>query len=84
MAHGIPCVGTEVQSIPEILDQGRAGALVPPGDPEALAQALLRLLTDGELARRYATVGPSWVGENLTWDHVAGRMSPALRAIGES
>jgi starch synthase len=84
MAHGIPSVGTEVQSIPEILDQGRAGPLVPPGDPQALARGLLGLLTDDEEARRYAQIGPRWVGENLTWDHVAGRMAPALRSIAES
>lgn len=80
MAHGIPCVGTEVQSIPEILDRGNAGLLVPPADARALAGALLRLLTDAELAGRLAELGPRWVAESLTWDRVAERMAPGLRA----
>jgi alpha-maltose-1-phosphate synthase len=79
MAHGIPCVGTEVQSIPEILDRGNAGLLVPAGDPQALAGALLRLLTDAELAAGLAETGPRWVAEALTWDRVAERMAPTLR-----
>jgi alpha-maltose-1-phosphate synthase len=80
MAHGIPCVGTEVQSIPEILGRGETGLLVPPGDPRALANALLRLLTDGELSAHLAETGPRWVASELTWDRVAERMAPGLRA----
>jgi glycosyltransferase involved in cell wall biosynthesis len=78
MAHGIPCVGSSVQSIPEILDDGRAGLLVPPGDPDALAQALTRLLTDDALAGSLAARGPRQVTERLTWDHVAARIAAAL------
>jgi alpha-maltose-1-phosphate synthase len=81
MAHGIPCVGSEVQSIPEILDRGGSGLLVPPGDVESLAGALLRLLTDAELASRLARTGPRWIADELTWDRVAERMAPALSAI---
>jgi glycosyltransferase involved in cell wall biosynthesis len=79
MAHGIPCVGSAVQSIPEILDQGGAGLVVPPGDVTALAEALISLLTDDELAGSLAANGPRWVAECLTWDHVAARIAAALR-----
>ena len=82
MAHGIPCVGSAVQSIPEILDQGRAGLLVQPGDVEELAEALIRLLTDDELAGTLAANGPRWVAESLTWDHVAARVASALEQVG--
>ena len=82
MAHGVPCVGTAVQSIPEILDGGRAGALVPPRDPEALAEAMLSVLTDDALAGRLGSAGRRRVTEALTWDHVAERMAPALTAAG--
>jgi alpha-maltose-1-phosphate synthase len=82
MAHGIPCVGSAVQSIPEILDQGGAGLVVPPGDVPELAEALISLLTDDELAGSLAANGPRWVSESLTWDHVAARMAPALKRVG--
>ena len=78
MAHGIPCVGSAVQSIPEILNEGRAGRLVAPGDVAALAEALISLLTDDELAGSLAANGPRWVAESLTWDHVATRIAAAL------
>ena len=80
MAHGIPCVGSAVQSIPEILDQGGAGLVVPPGDVTELAEALISLLTDDELAGSLAANGPRWVEESLTWDHVAARIAAALES----
>jgi glycosyltransferase involved in cell wall biosynthesis len=76
MAHGVPCVGTSVQSIPEIL--GDAGLLVPPGEPEPLAAALLRLLREDRLAAELGAAGRARVQRELTWDHVARRMAPIL------
>jgi starch synthase len=85
MAHGVPCVGSAVQAIPEILDDGRAGLLVPPNDAERLAEALLRLLTHDGLARDLGAAGRLRVGRELTWDRVAERMAPALeRAAGRA
>jgi len=51
---GLPTVVTRVGRCPEIVDEGSAGLLVPPGDPDAFAAALLRLLTEPELR---ATLG---------------------------
>ena len=81
MAHGVPCVGTGVQSIPEILGHGRGGLVVPAGDPGALSAALIELLTDDQLAGRLSRDGRQLVEEHLRWDHVARRMLPALEAI---
>lgn len=46
MAHGLPVVATDVGDVAELLDQGRCGELVPPGDAGLLADAVWRLLTD--------------------------------------
>jgi glycosyltransferase involved in cell wall biosynthesis len=46
MSLGLPCVGSEVGGIPDILDYGAAGVIVPPRNPMALANALEILLTD--------------------------------------
>ena len=60
-ALGLPCVGTQVGGIPDILDEGRAGLLVPARAPGALAAAVESLLGDeraremlGERLREHA------------------------------
>lgn len=50
-AAGVPCVATNVGGIPEILEHGRDGLLIPPSDPAAIARAVGELLGDPE--RRY-------------------------------
>jgi len=50
MALGLPIVATAVGGTPELLDGGRAGALVPAGDPSALAAGIEGLLADRERA----------------------------------
>jgi glycosyltransferase involved in cell wall biosynthesis len=49
-----PVVASRVGGIPDLVDDGANGLLVPPGDTRALADALVRVLTDGELAQRLA------------------------------
>jgi glycosyltransferase involved in cell wall biosynthesis len=53
MALATPVVSTTVSGIPEQVDSGRTGLLVPPDDPGALADALQRLLLDSGLRGRY-------------------------------
>lgn len=52
MALGLPCVGTRVGAIPDMLEHGAAGHVVPPRAPQALAEAVRQLLLDAPLARR--------------------------------
>jgi glycosyltransferase involved in cell wall biosynthesis len=52
MASGTPVVATDAGGIPEIVTNGVDGLLVPPRDPEALAGAIIQLLTNRELAER--------------------------------
>jgi glycosyltransferase involved in cell wall biosynthesis len=49
MAAGVPCVATSVGGVPEVIDNGNEGLLVPPGDADALADALSTLLRDPDL-----------------------------------
>jgi len=54
LACGTPVVATAVGGIPEQIEDGVTGFLVPPGDPQAMADRILKLLTDQELRRRIA------------------------------
>lgn len=52
MAMGVPVVATRVSAIPELLEDGKTGLLVPPGQPEKMAHAMARLLTERNLRER--------------------------------
>lgn len=52
MASELPVVATAVMGVPELVDDGRTGLLVPPARPDALAHALERLARDAELRAR--------------------------------
>lgn len=56
MAHGVPVIATDVGGIPDILD-ANCGVLVPPGDPAALADAMLLLIHDAELRKSMGEAG---------------------------
>ena len=57
MAMKLPVVSTRLVAVPEIVEDGVSGLLVPPGDESALAGALARLLDDPELRRRFGEEG---------------------------
>lgn len=52
MGAGLPCIASRVDGIPEVIRHEREGLLVPPGDDEALADAILALYRDAEARRR--------------------------------
>jgi phosphatidylinositol alpha-mannosyltransferase len=57
MAAGIPVVATDIPGYREVLSDGVEGLLVPARDPEALAAALVKVLTEPELAARLGGAG---------------------------
>ncbi len=57
MARGLPVVATKVGGTPEVVVDGETGILVPPEDPQALAEAIIRVRGDHEAARRMGEVG---------------------------
>jgi len=84
MAHRKPVVATPVGGTPELVVDGETGLLVPPRDPEALAEALRSLVADPKRARRLGEAGYARVAERFTvermttrvlevYDEVAGR-----------
>ena len=57
MTAGVPCVATSVGGVPEVIDDGNEGLLVPPGDGIALADALSTLLCAPELRNAISARG---------------------------
>lgn len=70
VAVGKPVVATHVGGIPEIIEDGVSGLLVPPRDPAALAAAIIRLLEDPNLARGMARVALGTLRERFSFSRV--------------
>lgn len=81
VARGLPVVSTAAGAVAETLPDG-AGLLVPPGDVDALADALRRLLTDSGLRARLAAGARAARSRLPTWDQQARRFADVLEAVG--
>ncbi len=77
MARGLPVIATPVGGLPELIEDGVNGILVPPGDAEALARAILKLA--GDQASREA-LGRA-ARETILARHSAGVVLPALEEV---
>jgi glycosyltransferase involved in cell wall biosynthesis len=71
MASGLPVIASEIDGIPELVRDGETGLLVPPCNPERLAEAIIRLLDDADLARRMGEAGRRLVAQHHDADRNA-------------
>lgn len=74
MAMGRACVASRTGGIPEIVEDGRSGLLVPPGDAGGLATAVIRLLTNPEMRREFGRRGREIVGARFDSRDAARRL----------
>lgn len=81
LAAGSLLVASEIAGIPDVVRDGRNGFLVPPGDPEALAEVLGRALGLAGERRRAVCARARDTALDHTWDRVAERY---LEAFGEA
>lgn len=72
MAAGLPIVASRVATIPEVVVDGETGILVPPGDANALADALATLALDRKLAGRYGAAGRRRLEQQFTLEKMVG------------
>lgn len=81
MAHRVPCIGTDICAMPEIIEHGRTGYVVPPGSPEQLAGRMLDLLKDPARCQAFGEAGYLRYQERFTWNAVAGRIAGLMAGI---
>jgi glycosyltransferase involved in cell wall biosynthesis len=78
-SHGRPVIGARAGGIPDVIDDGDNGLLVPFGDVAALAAAIQRLAGDPALARRLGAAGRTKLHAHYTWDRVYDRLAGMYR-----
>jgi glycosyltransferase involved in cell wall biosynthesis len=81
MVGGVPVVGTDVVGIRDVIRDGETGLLVPPGDADALAAALLRLLRDGALRASLAERARCYAEEHFDERDAARRIAAVYREL---
>ncbi|MBK7674452.1 MAG: glycosyltransferase family 4 protein [Candidatus Accumulibacter sp.] len=81
LASGVPVVSTNVGGVPYMVRDGHTALLVPPRSPQAMAEAIARVIEEGELSRRLVDNGLQEVAR-YTWESVWPRWAEVYqRAI---
>jgi len=79
MACGVPVISTTGGALPEVV--GDAGVLVPPGDPKALARAMLDLMDHPDRAAELGRNGYDRIQRHFTWQQAAQKTVNAYRSV---
>ncbi len=83
MAAGTPVVASDLDAFRRVLRDGEAGRLVPVGDADALADALIAVLQDDALRERYVAAASEIVGR-YDWSVVAGQIMRVYETVAGS
>jgi glycosyltransferase involved in cell wall biosynthesis len=84
MSAGLPVVASRLSGIPELVEDGVSGLLVPPGDAAALADALRRLNDDPSLRRRLGSAGREKVLEEFDVRRNAAELVRRFQTVGST
>jgi glycosyltransferase involved in cell wall biosynthesis len=76
----VACIATQVSAIPELIDDGDSGLLVPPANPAALAAALETLIRDPARRASIAARGEAVVRTRFSFEDGVDRLAAQLTA----
>ena len=81
MAHKNACIGSTNNAMPEIIEHGRTGYVVEPGNAEALAEYMRRLFGNEDLRREMGDASLQRVQEHFTWAACGARVREVFRTM---
>ena len=81
MAHGLPVVATQVGGLPELVEDGRTGCLVPPSKPQALAGALRTLILDAKRRQEMGAAGRRRAREEFSVDRMVAQTAAMYESL---
>lgn len=71
MAMGTPTIVADTGGLSEIVVHEETGLKFEPGNPESLAEAMMRVLCDADLSRRLASDAQAYMGDTYNWDRIS-------------
>ena len=83
MAAGVPVIATRGGAFQEIIEHGTTGLLVERGNSDALAKAIARLLSDGQLRKSMGLAGRQRAQTLYSWEHVVKQLLRQYAKIRE-
>jgi len=81
MASAVPVVGSNIPGINDVIIHGENGILVPPRNPEALANAIMLLLEDRSLRRKLGQNARKVITEKYNWSKVINDLEKVYEEI---
>lgn len=81
MSIGKPCIGTNTGGIPEVIQEGLNGFIVPVKDADALADAVMKLASDQWLSARMGQYGKQWVQQNFQGKAMARKIEQIYEGL---
>jgi len=83
MAACVPVVGSAVGGIVDIIEDGKNGILVEERSPEAIAEAVLKILSDEDFRTRIVSRGMEDAGERFSWEGIAAKFEELFHELKE-
>ncbi len=74
LSYGLPVVASNLGGIPDIVKDGKTGLLFKPGDHEELAEKIIQVLENRDLARELVLNGQRHIKENFSWDAIVSKL----------
>lgn len=79
MEFKLPCIGTTIDAMPEIIEDGKTGFLIPPGDVDVLADRIITLLDNKDLSSKMGIEGYYKLKQKFNWDNLGEKIDICLQ-----
>ncbi len=81
MHYGLPIITTNVSAMPELIEEGKNGFLVPPADSQALAKAISTLIENPDLRKQMGEAGRKKVADSYYWEQSGFKFVAILESL---
>jgi glycosyltransferase involved in cell wall biosynthesis len=81
LASGTCVIGSNVGGIPDIIKHGETGLLVKEKSSKRLAEAIIKVISNGKLRHKLAKQGQKYVKDNFSWENVSERFNDVIKEI---